>query len=96
MGLDQEGELSNKRYKIRLSIIYRKLLEQAKKQMKNSLWSLLADRGRMFPLIVKQVSEVNLDNASSADIGTLIKYFSYRNKSMKDIIKTIKFVEFLR
>ncbi len=93
MELDQSGYLSKKKFRIKFSRSYKRLHNEAKEQAKNMIWSLLADRGRTFPLVVQEVSEINLNKSTSADIGTLIKYFSYRDKSINEILRNIKWEE---
>ena len=89
--LNQEGYLSKELYKISLSEDYCKLLEEAKETSNSSLWIILAERGRDFPSLVEKVSNINMNKVNSADIGTLISYFAYRNKSIEDIMQNVKY-----
>ena len=89
--LNQGGYPSKERYKISLSEKFIILIEEAKKQCEDTTWTLLADRGRTFPLLTAKVSEMHLSNASGEDIGDLISYFYFRDKSMEEIMNNLKY-----
>ena len=91
MSLPQEGKLSEVRYTIAFSPEYMQLHNETIEQMKDSLWDLLASRGREFPVVVESASNVDVKNASAADIGALVRYFAYRGKSMEDINLNFKY-----
>jgi len=91
MELRQEGYLSKQRYKITTSKKYEKLYKEAVEQNKSLSWGVLAGRGKNFPLLLEQTASINLKNASSGDIGTLIKYFSYRSKTIERILDNIRY-----
>ena len=90
--LDQEGCLSKQRYHVSLSIEYKRLYDEAKEQAKSTAWSIYADRGHEFPLLVEQTAKINLTEASTADIGTLVSYFAYREKGIDEIIENISWI----
>ena len=89
--LDQRGYLANMRYKAVLTKEYGELYREAIKQSDSVTWGLLADRGREFPLVVEEVSSIDLKKASAADIGILITYFGYRNKGIEEILENITY-----
>jgi hypothetical protein len=89
--LDQDGHLSEQRYAITFqSGEFRTLYDEAVRQSESPTWQLYANRGKEFPISVAQVAAVNLESASSADLGALITYFAYRKKSIEDTFKNIK------
>ncbi len=90
--LDQEGCLSKQRYQVSLSIEYKRLYDEAKEQAKNATWMVYAGRGHEFPLLVEHTANVNLIEASAADIGTLVSYFAYREKSIDEILGNISWI----
>jgi hypothetical protein len=90
--LDQEGYLSKQRYLVTLSIEYKRLHDEAKEQNKSGAWSVYAGRGHEFPLLVEHTANVNLTEASAADIGALVSYFAYREKSIDEILGNISWI----
>lgn len=90
MVLPQDGELSQVRYMVSFSREYELLFTLAREE-KDPIWELNADRGKEFPLAVRHASEVDLRNASAADIGSLVRYFAYRGQTMEQINLNIKY-----
>lgn len=90
MELDQEGYLSKQRYRIKLSDEFKALVGEARAQMEDGLFNILADRGRYFPSLVDHVSIINLDSANGDDIGCLISYFAYRDKTLEEITDNLR------
>ncbi len=91
MGLHQEGYLSHQRYRLTLTETYKELFEEAQASGQDATWMVWAIRGREFPSIVVNTARIELEEASSADIGTIIQYFSYRGKPIEDILQNISF-----
>lgn len=84
-GFGHEGKLSQQRYKIKLSSEYEKLYQEALCSNRSVASHLGEMSMEEFPLIVSRLNEFSLNNASGADIGILISYFSYRNQTLEQI-----------
>lgn len=87
-GCGYEDELSKARYRIRLSDEYSRLYQQAKdnRSFASYVGELYLNR---FPLITRFVKEIDLDRASTTDIGLLVAYFGYRGKSLEEITDNV-------
>lgn len=94
--MDQDGYLSKKLYEITLSKEFNDLYNEGVKQSKSLSWIHVAekhcnDREFNFPSTVVLVGSISLEEATGADVGTLIKYFAYRNKTLEEISKNMKY-----
>lgn len=85
-GVNKWGNLCTQRYRVNLSEEYEKEYYDGMKLNRNITFYLKGVRGAEFPVIVDQLREINLDNASVVDVGTLIRYFGYRGRTMEEIL----------
>ncbi len=91
MRVGLEGDLCEQKYKIGLSEEYEGMFYQGMRANRNLAFHMAGVHGAEFPAIVDKLREINLDNASVNDIGMLVKYFGFNNRTMEEITDNLKY-----